>query len=494
MPSGSVSNPASVVTLKDGAHPWVEVQAAAMSADAGFTVWDKDVYYQPDPPQGQPRSSRPLNPVLPVLPYPYKPEQISGFRDPAVAAVAEGEGGNSNAGYSMIIGSGFLCNETTAVPGGGAIFQYAAEESLNSWSYTGILLMANHTMAQSNGAGKDGNHSNPNPNPNPVDTDTMWECPDLFALPVREWEQLGKYSVLIYGSKGKVVYHLGDVVDSADLPAAPAPEQAPSSSSGSEGYLPNQPYYSRGNQTFVSYVRGVLDMGYFYAARSQSYSENTAGNNPNIFNNGELSSYYSSSTARLLWGWVPEGSSRTDEQNMYQGWAGVMSLPRVLSLEFHELANSNVSDTSFEALFPTSYMYNSAPYIGAAQQQRRQLAAQSLQLVVAPAPAVNWLRRLGNDTRSADLSYAYASDDAASAAGGGGRGAAAAGDAATDGAGTGAGANIDASSDPRLGLITNDTIVFKNFANVTAAVAAAYDRLTIYDIAADVVLTLSSTC
>ena len=39
---------------------------------------------------------------------------------------------------------------------------------------------------------------------------------------------------------------------------------------------------------------------------------------------------------RILWGWIPE--TRPEEEYSVAGWAGVMSLPRVLSLNAeHEL-------------------------------------------------------------------------------------------------------------------------------------------------------------
>jgi len=40
------------------------------------------------------------------------------------------------------------------------------------------------------------------------------------------------------------------------------------------------------------------------------------------------------SVGRLVWGWVQEAADRTYDNQMYQGWAGVMSLPRTLTLEY----------------------------------------------------------------------------------------------------------------------------------------------------------------
>ena len=68
----NVKDPATVVTLKDGAHPWIEVQAVAATVDTSLGVWDKHVYYQPAPaPEtANTRSPQFLNPVMPSLPYP----------------------------------------------------------------------------------------------------------------------------------------------------------------------------------------------------------------------------------------------------------------------------------------------------------------------------------------------------------------------------------------------------------------------------------------
>ena len=72
-----------------------------------------------------------------------------------------------------------------------------------------------------------------------------------------------------------------------------------------------------------------------------------------------------------------------------------MSLPRALTLEYHSSANTYAAGSSFDSLYPTSYMYNEDPYIGSTQQSRREYAAQGLQLVVTPAPAIKWLRQEG---------------------------------------------------------------------------------------------------
>jgi beta-fructofuranosidase len=103
----------------------------------------------------------------------------------------------------------------------------------------------------------------------PVDTGEMWECPDFFAI-------RDKY-VLIYSTQRKVFWQSG-VLDTASLSFRP--EQS-----------------------------GVLDHGSFYAPKTQLDKD---GN-------------------RILWGWIPE--TRPLEEYRAAGWAGLMSLPRVLDLD-----------------------------------------------------------------------------------------------------------------------------------------------------------------
>jgi beta-fructofuranosidase len=62
------------------------------------------------------------------------------------------------------------------------------------------------------------------------------------------------------------------------------------------------------NQRFTPEREGVVDWGSYYAAKTMLDSK---GN-------------------RILWGWIPE--TRPDAELIAAGWAGVMSLPRVLSL------------------------------------------------------------------------------------------------------------------------------------------------------------------
>jgi beta-fructofuranosidase len=105
--------------------------------------------------------------------------------------------------------------------------------------------------------------------PNPVASGDMWECPDLFPLDGRH--------VLIYSSQGKVHWQSGHLDDSTMV------------------FHPEQ--------------FGTLDHGAYYAAKSQ------------LDDHGN----------RILWGWIPE--TRPVAEYQAAGWACMMSLPRVLSLD-----------------------------------------------------------------------------------------------------------------------------------------------------------------
>jgi beta-fructofuranosidase len=104
---------------------------------------------------------------------------------------------------------------------------------------------------------------------NPVASGDMWECPDFFALD-------GKH-VLIYGSAGGVHWQSG-ILDEKEM-------------------------------RFHAQRSGILDHGSFYAAKAQL---DASGN-------------------RIVWGWIPE--ARPLAEYKAAGWAGMMSLPRVLTLE-----------------------------------------------------------------------------------------------------------------------------------------------------------------
>jgi beta-fructofuranosidase len=104
----------------------------------------------------------------------------------------------------------------------------------------------------------------------PVDSGEMWECPDFFALN-------GKH-VLLYSSERKVIWTVGD--------------------------------YDPKEQRFTPQQRGELDYGphAYYAPKTMLDKD---GN-------------------RILWGWIPE--TRPQAEYSRAGWAGLMSLPRILTV------------------------------------------------------------------------------------------------------------------------------------------------------------------
>ncbi len=104
---------------------------------------------------------------------------------------------------------------------------------------------------------------------NPCDDGEMWECPDFFALD-------GGH-VLIYSTLGKVIWESGHL-DEATM-------------------------------TFTKKKTGELDLGAFYAPKTQLDAKGR----------------------RILWGWIQE--KRSDAEMKVAGWSGMMSLPRVLSLD-----------------------------------------------------------------------------------------------------------------------------------------------------------------
>jgi len=104
---------------------------------------------------------------------------------------------------------------------------------------------------------------------NPVDSGDMWECPDFFPL--------GQKHVLIHSTKGKAYWQSG-IFDTHAL-------------------------------VFRAQRGGVLDYGSYYAPKTQ----------------------VDVSGRRILWGWITE--ARPEAEYHAAGWAGMMSLPRVLSLD-----------------------------------------------------------------------------------------------------------------------------------------------------------------
>jgi beta-fructofuranosidase len=102
----------------------------------------------------------------------------------------------------------------------------------------------------------------------PVGSGEMWECPDFFSLD-KKW-------VLLYSTAGSVFWEVGDL-DPKEL-------------------------------VFHSQKRGILDHGAYYAQKTQVDAK---GN-------------------RILWGWITE--KRSDSELLAAGWAGCMSLPRILKI------------------------------------------------------------------------------------------------------------------------------------------------------------------
>jgi len=105
--------------------------------------------------------------------------------------------------------------------------------------------------------------------PNPCDDGEMWECPEFFALH-------GQH-VLIYSTLGKVFWKSG-MLDEKTM-------------------------------TFTPKKTGELDLGAFYAPKTQLDAQGR----------------------RILWGWIPE--KRSEAAMKAAGWSGMMSLPRVMSLD-----------------------------------------------------------------------------------------------------------------------------------------------------------------
>jgi beta-fructofuranosidase len=104
---------------------------------------------------------------------------------------------------------------------------------------------------------------------NPVDSGDMWECPDFFPL--------GDRHVLIHSTGGKAYWQSGILDTKAML--------------------------------FHPERSGLLDNGAYYAPKTQLDAHGR----------------------RILWGWIQE--RRPEKDYSAAGWAGVMSLPRVLTLD-----------------------------------------------------------------------------------------------------------------------------------------------------------------
>ena len=203
-------------TLRDGHNNFREVQCLATSTDPQLRSWKKL--------------------ARPVIEPPNDP-QITGFRDPFLWR----EGND----WLLGVASGHAKQ-------GGCILLYRSKD-LRTWQYLHELASGKWTEKELT---------------NPVDSGEMWECPDFFPL--------GKKSVLLYSTAGRVVWESGEF-DAKEL-------------------------------KFHSQKRGILDHGAYYAQKTQLDAQ---GN-------------------RILWGWIPE--KRPDAELVAAGWAGCMALPRTLSL------------------------------------------------------------------------------------------------------------------------------------------------------------------
>jgi len=208
------SSPAEI-TLDDGQHKWREVQCLATSDHPMLRTWKKL--------------------AEPVIAYPPKGLEVTGFRDPAIW--------HEEDGWYLTLGSGFKGK-------GGAILLYRSKD-LRHWEYL-------HPLVEGVGNGQ--------ASVNPVDNGEMWECPDFFPL--------GDKHVLVISTMGKVRWKTGAYRD----------------------------------HRFTVEKEGVVDWGSYYAAKTQRLP------------NGDL----------ILWGWIPE--TRPEAEYRAAGWAGLMSLPRTLSL------------------------------------------------------------------------------------------------------------------------------------------------------------------
>ena len=103
---------------------------------------------------------------------------------------------------------------------------------------------------------------------NPCDSVEMWECPDFF--------EVNGQHCLLYSSEGKVFWTTGE--------------------------------YDAREHRFFEKRRGLLDHGAFYAPKS----------------------FRAPDGRRILWGWIQE--TRPEGEFAKAGWAGAMSLPRVLTI------------------------------------------------------------------------------------------------------------------------------------------------------------------
>ncbi len=103
---------------------------------------------------------------------------------------------------------------------------------------------------------------------NPCDSGEMWECPDFF--------EINKRHCLLYSTENKVIWTTGE--------------------------------YDAEKHIYTPTRSGVLDHGPYYAPKS----------------------FLAPDQRRILWGWIRE--TRSEAEFASAGWAGAMSLPRVLTV------------------------------------------------------------------------------------------------------------------------------------------------------------------
>ena len=108
----------------------------------------------------------------------------------------------------------------------------------------------------------------------------VWECPEFFPL--------GDRHVLIFSTAGKTYWQSGRL--------------------------------DKEKMSFIAEQAGILDYGSYYAAKTQLDKE---GN-------------------RIVWGWIQE--TRPPDEYKAAGWAGMMSLPRVLTLTAEGRLRFRVAD------------------------------------------------------------------------------------------------------------------------------------------------------
>lgn len=172
------------------------------------------------------------------------------------------------------------------------------------------------------------------------DVNEVWECPDFFAL----GEGAARRHVLIYSTNGRS-YWMSGRLDEATMRFAP--EQA-----------------------------GVLDYGAYYASKTQR----------------------DATGRRILWGWIPE--TRPLAEYKAAGWAGVMALPRVLTLDGRGRLQMQMADAvetlrgAEKRLQPTADRNHLAR-----QMAGMEIEGYSGELRCAASTAKDWELTLGQDGR-----------------------------------------------------------------------------------------------